>query len=201
MSHFSGFHCRSAGSSPQDVVAETIFRSGLRRREPFFRAMAFPRQMASSPRFCGPSLPRTGVPLLTPHQAATTTPARVSRTQGASWQRPVAAVALVTAVVPVDAALAVTGCHHHRRHPCTPSALQRVSSHVVASGALAAVGVSSGGRTQTWANTSCQQYMRIVCCTTLKKLTFATHLRCLYTHLIVGTEWILGSFHKKNLSE
>jgi hypothetical protein len=39
----------------------------------------------------------------------------------------------------------VTGCHHHRRHPCTPSALQRVSSHVVASAALAAVGVSSGG--------------------------------------------------------
>ena len=75
-----------------------------------------------------------------------------------SWQRPVAAVALVTAVVPVAAAVAVTGCHHHRRHPCTPSALQRVSSHVVASGALAAVGVSSGGRTQTWANTSCQQY-------------------------------------------
>ena len=60
-----------------------------------------------------------------------------------------------------SAAVAVTGCHHHRRHPCTPSALQRVSSHVVASGALAAVGVSSGGHpnTQTWANTSCQQYM------------------------------------------
>ena len=53
------------------------------RREPFLRAMAFPRQMASSPRFCGPSLPRTGVPLLTPHQAATTAPAGVSRTQGA----------------------------------------------------------------------------------------------------------------------
>ena len=48
-------------------------------------------------------------------------------------------------LVLVAAAVAVTGCHHHRRHPCTPSALQRVSSHVVASGALAAVGVSSGG--------------------------------------------------------
>ena len=65
------------------------------------------------------------------------------------WQRPVAAVALVTAVVPVAVAVAVTGCHHHRRHPCTPSALQRVSSHVVASGALAAVGVSSGGHPNT----------------------------------------------------
>jgi hypothetical protein len=76
-------HCRSAGSSPQDVVLETIFRPGLRRREPFLKAMAFPRQMASSPRFCGPSLPRTGVPLITSHQAATTAPAGVSRTQGA----------------------------------------------------------------------------------------------------------------------
>jgi hypothetical protein len=46
-------------------VAETIFRPGLRRREPFLRAMAFLRQMASSPQFCGPNLPRTGVPLLT----------------------------------------------------------------------------------------------------------------------------------------
>jgi hypothetical protein len=48
-------------------------------------------------------------------------------------------------LVPVAVAVAVTGCHHHHRHPCTPSAVQRVSSHVVASGALAAVGVSSGG--------------------------------------------------------
>ena len=68
---------------PQDAVLETIFRPRLRRREPFLKAMAFPRQMASSPRFCGPSLPRTGVPLLTSHQAATTAPAGVSRTQGA----------------------------------------------------------------------------------------------------------------------
>eukprot|EP01047_Picozoa_sp_COSAG01_P027226 COSAG01_NODE_1791_length_9221_cov_7.677373_6_plen_67_part_00 len=64
-------------------MAETIFSLGLRRREPFLRAMAFPRQMASSPRFCGPSLPHTRVLLLTLHQAATTAPAGVSRTQGA----------------------------------------------------------------------------------------------------------------------
>ena len=68
---------------PQDAVPETIFSPGLRRGEPFLGAMAFPRQMASSPRFCGPSLPRTGLYLLTPHQAVTTAPAGVSRTQGA----------------------------------------------------------------------------------------------------------------------
>ena len=61
-------------------MAETIFL-GPRRREPFLRAMAFPRQMASSPRFCGPSLPRTGVPLLASNRGA------LRYLQGCAWWR------------------------------------------------------------------------------------------------------------------